>query len=403
MGPTKRQSSDREQLAKKRAARIAALRSSLENERESYDSTLAIETELIDTWREQYQELRPTCQEFTYKLRQLLSDILRNRGLEPSQIEMRTKTVESFVEKARRDGKRYCDPIKDITDLIGLRIIAYDKEEVDSIGDLIEEEFTIDYDHSADKSRTLELDRFGYLSIHYVVRLKDERAKLTEWQAFAPLRAEIQIRTVLQHAWAAIDHRFRYKTTTEIPTHLRRKLFRLSALLELADEEFLNLKRLKEQAARDYATQVEAGELDMELNLTSLAAYFSQTKEHEYWAKVSRSVGFKAYSPPSGLDEEVQDISRRRLLQILRAMEITSLEEVADSLERIHDEGKDVLAKVCESAGNHGLTPLAIPYVVVGILILYACKENLTKSLLRELIAKSPLIKPIEEVLFPKK
>ena len=154
-------------------------------------------------------------------------------------------------------------------------------------------------------------DRFGYLSIHYVVRLKEERAKLTEWQAFAPLRAEIQIRTVLQHAWAAIDHRFRYKTTTEIPTHLRRKLFRLSALLELADEEFLNLKRLKEQAARDYANQVEAGELDMELNLTSLAAYFSQTKEHEYWAKVSRAVGFKAYAPPSGLDEEVHDISTK--------------------------------------------------------------------------------------------
>ena len=83
-------------------------------------------------------------------------------------------------------------------------------------------------------------------------------------------------------------------------------------------------------------------------------------------------------------------------------MEITSLEEVADALERIHDEGKEVLAKVCEAAGNHGLTPLSIPYVVVGILILYACRKKLTKSLLRDIIAKSPLIKPIEEVLFPK-
>lgn len=386
--------------ANKRAERIARLRASIESAHGDFDGMLAAETELIDAWREQYLDLRPTCQELTYKLRNLVSDVIRNHGIDTAQIESRTKTIESFVEKARRDGKRYADPIKDITDLVGLRIIAYDKEEVDAICELIEREFTVDFDNSTDKARALELDRFGYLSIHYVVSLSKERAKLTEWQPFADLKAELQIRTVLQHAWAAIDHRFRYKTTNEIPTHLRRKLFRLSALLELADEEFLNLKRLKAQASRDYENQVEAGELDMELNLTSLEAYFTQTKEHEYWARVSRSVGFKEYTPPADLGTEVQDISRRRLLQILKRLDVTSLEEVADALEGVHDEGKEILGEVCEATTKLGLTPLAIPYVVVGILILFAFRERLTPELLHELIDKSPLVKPIEQVLF---
>lgn len=357
--------------------------------------------DLISQWESSYRRIHPVCEEYTWRLRILLSEMLRQGGIDPASVESRTKSVESFVEKARRDGKKYDDPVHDITDLVGLRIIAYDKEDVEAIGELIEREFSVDYDNSTNKATTIELDRFGYLSIHFVVSLNDHRKNLIEWRSFAELRAEIQIRTVLQHAWAAIDHKFRYKTTNEIPTHLRRKLFRLSALLELADEEFLNLKRLKEQAQEAYVRQARAGELDMELNLTSLEAYFSSTQEHYRWADVALAVGFRAYRPPADLAEEVQDVSRRRLLQILRSMDVTTIAQVAEALRSVEKEGRDVLRRVLEAAERRGLTPLAIPYVIVGILMLYSRRQALTRPMLRQIIQKSPLLKPVEEVIFP--
>jgi ppGpp synthetase/RelA/SpoT-type nucleotidyltranferase len=358
------------------------------------------DNDVIDNWREDYRDYRPMYIEYTWKMRQLVEDLLKNVDIDPAQIEHRTKSMESFIEKLRREGKKYSNPVTDMTDLTALRIIAYDKEEVDLIAELIESEFDIDFVNSVDKLNSLDQDRFGYLSIHYIVSISDLRGQLPEWKAFVPLKAEIQIRTVLQHAWAAIDHRFRYKTETEIPTHLRRKLFRLSALLELADDEFLTLKRLKEQASRDYASQVAAGSFDIELNLTSLEAYFYHTKEHEKWAKISKSLGYKTYSPPKQLYSEVQEISRRRLLQILGRLGVTTVEEIDDILKKVLPEGREYLESVYLRAVETGLTPLAIPYVVIGILILFGVKDRISRSRLRKIIAKSPLLKPIEEAMY---
>lgn len=53
--------------------------------------------------------------------------------------------------------------------------------------------------------------------------------------------------TVLQHAWATISHKLDYKSEVDVPRELRRSLFRLSALLELADKEFVDLRRRTEE------------------------------------------------------------------------------------------------------------------------------------------------------------
>ena len=361
---------------------------------------VTVANEVIENWRDDYRDYRPLYLEFTWKMRQLVEDIVKSNGIDPAAIESRTKSMESFIEKARRDGKRYENPVTDMTDLTALRIIAYDKEEIDKIAELIENEFIVDYENSVDKLYSLGLDRFGYLCIHYIVSISDNRSKLTEWKSFAPLKAEIQIRTVLQHAWAAIDHRFRYKTETEIPTHLRRKLFRLSALLELADDEFLNLKRLKEKASRDYASQVASGNLDIELNITSLEAYFQHTKSHEEWSEKSKALGYRSYDPPPRIHSEVQDMSRRRLLQILGRLEVETVAEVDALLQSVFPTGEQSLKKLYERAIEVGLTPLAIPYVVIGILILFASRKKMSRSKMRRIVDGSPLLKPLEEAIY---
>jgi trimethylamine:corrinoid methyltransferase-like protein len=55
------------------------------------------------------------------------------------------------------------------------------------------------------------------------------------------MHAEVHVRTVLQHAWAAISHSLQYKKEDDVPAALRRRLNRLAALLELADQEFTTL------------------------------------------------------------------------------------------------------------------------------------------------------------------
>lgn len=93
-----------------------------------------------------------------------------------------------------------------------------------------------------DKAAALDPDRFGYLSVHYTASLSPARRKLAEWRPYADIRAEVQFRTALQHAWSAVQHKLEYKSSIEAPRELRRRLFRLSALFELADEQFSELR-----------------------------------------------------------------------------------------------------------------------------------------------------------------
>ena len=124
---------------------------------------------------------------------------------------------------------------------MGIRIIVYYLEDLNKISEIIEKEFNVDYGNSINKLETLDPDRFGYRSIHYVVGISITRSSETEWRPYTNFKAEIQIRTVLQHAWAEIDHKLIYKQNREVPKDLRRKLSRLIALLELADEQFRDI------------------------------------------------------------------------------------------------------------------------------------------------------------------
>jgi ppGpp synthetase/RelA/SpoT-type nucleotidyltranferase len=147
------------------------------------------------------------------------------------------KTRESLHEKLRRPANKY-HVLNDVTDVAGVRIICYFAADVDRIGSLVESEFHVDQANSVDKRALLDPDRFGYLSLHHIVRFTDDRAKLREYRRFAGLPLEIQTRSILQHAWAEIEHDLGYKTTLAVPDILRRRFARIAGLLELADQEF---------------------------------------------------------------------------------------------------------------------------------------------------------------------
>jgi len=221
-----------------------------------------------------YEQARPKFERFATALANLLTTLLDASDLQYQQITARTKTVESFREKITREGKDYSDPLVDLTDLCGIRIVCYDPATVPRIGNIISNNFCIDSRNSVDKAQLLDPDRFGYLSVHHVVSLEKRRAGLPEYSPFAGLKAEIQVRTALQDAWAALDHSLRYKSRFDVPSPLRRRLYRISALLELADDEFARLQEESVAVRKGYAADVTAGKLEaVEVNADSLDAF----------------------------------------------------------------------------------------------------------------------------------
>ena len=219
--------------------------------------------------------MRPTYEGFTNSLSQLLTDLISSQGIETIPVEGRTKALNSLDHKIRREEKsgKYSQ-LDDITDLCGIRLIAYLKEDCRKISDIIESNFIIDESNSIVKGGEDDEDKFGYNSRHYVVSLNAARTNLPEFKRFRGLKAEIQIRTVLQHAWAAIDWRFRYKREKEAPKELRRRLYRISALLDAADDEFSYVSEKLNTIRESYAERMRRGDLNIPVNFESLSRYF---------------------------------------------------------------------------------------------------------------------------------
>ena len=141
----------------------------------------------------------------------------------------------------------------------------------------ISNNFDIDYTNSIIKGADCAEDRFGYLSTHLIASLPEVRVNLFEFRHLAGLKMEIQIRTVLQHAWAVLDWKLRYKTENEVPKELRRKLFRISALLEAADDAFSDLQKSANSLRAEYSSEIRQGKFDISINRDSLEAFLFQS------------------------------------------------------------------------------------------------------------------------------
>ncbi|MDZ8033525.1 hypothetical protein [Nostoc sp. DedSLP04] len=185
------------------------------------------------------------------KVKELLKDLLEPNKANIHTISSRIKSKDSLSKKIERKNKY--SYLRDITDIVGFRVITLYSDTVDEVAKVVESEFKIDEQNSIDKRKVLEPNRFGYLSLHYVAYLSDIRGQLTENSSVSDFRFEIQIRSILQHTWAEIEHDLGYKSKNSPPQPIQRRFYRLAGLLEVADEEFKHLRN----SIEDYKSQVE--------------------------------------------------------------------------------------------------------------------------------------------------
>lgn len=155
----------------------------------------------------------------------------------------------------------------EITDIAGVRVVTYLENNIDDIALIIRDEFQVDEQNSVDKREHKE-DSFGYKSLHYVIQFSSQRASLGENKKYQGLKVEIQIRSILQHAWASIEHKLAYKNP--IPEQYKRDFNRISALLETADLGFVSLEDNITKYRKAVNAEVERRAAHIELNTVSL-------------------------------------------------------------------------------------------------------------------------------------
>lgn len=169
-----------------------------------------------------------------------LVSLCKARSVDYLTIASRVKTLESVIEKLSR--KEY-DSLDEMTDLLGVRIILYLESDISKVSALIEEAFQTYPELSVNKSEELAVDQFGYRSVHHICDLGKTRLNLPELGVYRGIKFEVQVRTVLQHAWAEIEHDRSYKFPGDLPSPYRRRLNLLAGTLELVDREFSSLAR----------------------------------------------------------------------------------------------------------------------------------------------------------------
>ncbi len=199
----------------------------------------------------EYDDNKKTNIEYSESLQSLIVNLLNCNDVKVHTINSRVKERKSLENKIEEKGGYTC--LSDITDVIGVRIITHFADEVDFIAKIIKKEFIIDAENSIDKRETLEPDKFGYLSLHYIISLKKERSELPEYKRFKNIKAELQIRSILQHTWAEIEHDIGYKSGIGVPREIKRQFSRLAGLLEIGDSEFINIR----DSLKNYALKIK--------------------------------------------------------------------------------------------------------------------------------------------------
>lgn len=178
----------------------------------------------------------------------LINALIKKSGIdEVTKTEGRIKDKDECIKKFHRKYQNRLESEEKpyeikyfISDLIGIRIVCLYEDQITWLSEMLQKHFKIlditDKISSAENTEEI----FGYKGLHMDLALNDEMASLPKYLKYADNSFELQIRSLIQDAWSVLDHKIKYKKS--IPIDLKRRINILSALFELADREFKEIR-----------------------------------------------------------------------------------------------------------------------------------------------------------------
>ena len=266
----------------------------------------------------------------------------------------RIKSIESMDRKIQLKSDHY-NSIEELRDVLGFRVICYFQDDVDKAGRTITDNFEVDFSKFKDKSQLLDVRSFGYVSTHYICRLKEADDDLSD------LWFEIQIRTVLQHCWAEIEHDLGYKSDIEVPRDIRRSFARVASLLETADDIFTDIRHQLDEYKQMVSTDIESGSFD------SL-----------YFDKLTIDLFTKGNNDYLELLEHIASITNANITQgssvrYLRVMEYLGIRTFSEMIDIIHREHDLILKLATKALRDNELNEISSTvgyyYIIRAVLI----------------------------------
>ena len=185
---------------------------------------------------EEYRALLPQYEQIEALALKKIRACVQERHFFIMDVAHRIKSEDSLRGKLERYRDRF-STVLDFTDVLGLRVICYFNEDIDPVAEAMAKLFRVL--EIRDKRVGNNIKEFGYASLHYICALKEEDGNAD----LCRFRFEIQIRTVLQHAWAEIEHDLGYKSEFTLSSPIRRNFSMMAGLLEIADNQFADLRR----------------------------------------------------------------------------------------------------------------------------------------------------------------
>ena len=311
---------------------------------------------------DEYRERVPVFERLRDIVSERLQQSLDENNIVVAGLGARIKTEQSLTGKLELKGYKY-RTLDDITDILGVRIVTFFSDEVDVISALAEKLFEIDWDNSVDKRKMHEIDRFGYMSLHYICRLPKKLCDDPAMPELNEVRFELQMRSALQHVWANMYHDMGYKTDVEIPHEYQRNMSRLAGMLELADEQFSSIRKEITAYRRNVQSLVATGNFDeVALNGDTFRSFLALNPFRrlvDKMAAINRA--------------EVYEDSLMPYYNVLRMLEMKTIGDVV-RMRNEHSEGAYQLALI-QLAGT-GLDILASSVALQNLCIVYILKQG---------------------------
>jgi putative GTP pyrophosphokinase len=203
-----------------------------------------------------YSDLCDSYDKLLHELQRRIRSALSSHELNAT-IKYRVKSFKSYYQKLRR-LVRSNDPTREsvtITDLIAIRIVCPFLDEVAHAEGILAATFEV---HELDrKGAEFSVREFGYESTHCLLRVPQDLCE--SFHLAGPIDCEIQLRTILQDAWAEVEHEIVYKSDfTPMDDSVQRKLAALNASLSLSDVTFQEIRNYQRLLTAELSRRREA-------------------------------------------------------------------------------------------------------------------------------------------------